>query len=71
MACPLCNRPLEAGSNNNYNHDICLADEDSRIKNGKCHACGKNPIDYNGRCTSCLKDEVNGVLKLQDYLGPR
>ena len=65
--CELCGRPLEAGSNNNYIHYICRDDENSRFENGKCMACGENPIDYNGRCTNCLKDGT----KPQHFLGPR
>ena len=66
--CYYCNRDLELGPHDTYEHDVCHSEWESRIGNKMCGKCGANPRHtpdvYN--CAECGQDG-----KFKNYLGPQ
>ena len=67
--CYLCKKPIEAGSNNTSNHDVCSDQWDERLKNGMCTVCGKNKIITDE--FYCDKGCGNESVQPQGYNGPQ
>ena len=66
--CLICDRPLEGWPNDNYRHDVCLAQARERTSKGICEMCGNKPIapGYTFWCDNCSVDS-----KYTNYPGPQ
>ena len=68
--CRLCRKPLDAGPNEGHRHNVCIDDENRRLKDGKCTFCGDEPIARHNEmlCEYCGE---NDSVEPQGYPGPQ